>query len=167
MRTQTSGAIVRNSHDGERRWFAGGGVHVWMARNDETGGAYHAFVDHLVRGKMTPLHMHPHTDDSMYVVEGEILYHAAGEERVLTAGGFASALRGTPHAFMVLSDTATIFAFQTAGSSESFYLEASDPLAAGADIVTDPDLPRLQAAASNNPSAVQFLGPPPFQSRTA
>ena len=165
MSTQLKGAIVRNAEDGARRWFAGGGVHVWMAGAEETDGAFHAFVDHLVRGKMTPLHLHPDTDDSLYVIDGEIRYHADGEETLLKAGGFACALRGTPHAFMVLSETATVFAYQTPGTSEAFYLDASDPLELGDEATTEPDLPRLQAAAAGNPSAVRFLGPPPFAAR--
>ena len=163
MSTQETGAVVRNGDEGERRWFAGGGLHVWLARSEETNHAFCAFVDHLTRGKMTPLHMHPDADDSMYVIEGEILYHANGEQRVVGAGGFVTALRGTPHAFMVTSETAKVFAFQTPGDGQAFYLDASDGLADGES--RDPgelDLARLQETAARNAAAVQFLGPPPF-----
>jgi quercetin dioxygenase-like cupin family protein len=159
---RTAGAVVRTAEDGERRWFAGGGVHVWMAQADETGGAFHAFVDHLTRGKMTPLHLHPDADDSMYVIDGEILYHVDGEEHVLGPGSFATALRGTPHAFMVVSDTATVFAFQTPGAGERFYRDASDPLGEGDAPSDAPDVPRLQRTAAAHAEAVRFLGPPPF-----
>jgi quercetin dioxygenase-like cupin family protein len=163
MKTETTGAVVRTSDEGERRWFAGGGLHVWMAHSAETGHAFCAFVDHLVKGKMTPLHVHPDADDSMYVIEGEVLYHADGQERLIGAGGFATALRGTPHAFMVLSDTAKIFAFQTPGDGEAFYVDASDELGAGE--MRDPgdvDIARMQETAARNEAAVRFLGPPPF-----
>jgi quercetin dioxygenase-like cupin family protein len=159
------GAVVRESDEGERRLFAGGGLHVWLARSEETGHAFCAFVDHLSRGKMTPLHLHPDADDSMFVIEGEILYHSDGEERVITAGGFATALRGTPHAFMVLSETARLFCFQTPGDGDAFYLDASDVVGSDAPVDTPPDLPRLQQTAARNAAAVQFLGPPPFLGR--
>jgi hypothetical protein len=112
---------------------------------------------------MTPLHMHPDADDSMYVIEGEILYHANDEQRSVGAGGFVTALRGTPHAFMVTSETAKVFAFQTPGAGDVFYRESSDELADGE--FRDPgdiDLARLQESAARNGAAVQFLGPPPF-----
>jgi quercetin dioxygenase-like cupin family protein len=163
MTTQvTPGAVVRTADEADRRWFAGGGTHQWMATAAETGGAFHAFVDHLTRGKMTPLHLHPDADDSMYVVSGEIRYHADGEERLIGPGSFVTALRGTPHAFMVVSEVATVFAFQTPGSGESFYRDASDPLAAGEDGPAAPDIQRLQQVAGEHPEAVQILGPPPF-----
>ena len=166
MTTQTTGAVVRTSDEGERRWFAGGGMHVWMAKTEETGHAFCAFVDHLTRGKMTPLHMHPDADDSMYVIDGEVLYQANGQERMLGPGSFATALRGTPHAFMVTSETATIFAFQTPGDGQAFYLDASDELAdQQSRDPGDVDLPRLQETAARNAAAVQFLGPPPFLGR--
>jgi quercetin dioxygenase-like cupin family protein len=163
MTTKSAGAVVRTGDEAERRWFAGGGLHVWLARSGETGGAFCAFVDHLDRGKMTPLHMHPDADDSLYVIEGEIRFHADGEERIIGAGGFVSALRGTPHAFMVTSESAKLFCFQTPGHGDAFYLDASDHVAdASAEPTGQLDLARLQETAARNSSAVRFLGPPPF-----
>lgn len=159
-----AGYVVRAGDEGEHRWFAGGGLHVWKARAADTGGAFNAFVDHLTRGKMTPLHMHPDADDSMYVIEGEVTYYVDGQTHILGPGSFASALRGTPHAFMVTSETAKVLAFQTPGASEVFYLDASDPLEeAAAGDGNGVDLPRLQQSAATHESAVRFLGPPPFE----
>jgi quercetin dioxygenase-like cupin family protein len=160
--TSKAAYVVRKADEGERRWFAGGGVHHWKASAADTGGAFHAFVDYLTRGKMTPLHLHPDADDSMYVIDGEILYFVDGQEHVLGPGSFASSLRGTPHAFMVTSETATVFAFQTPGSGESFYLDASDGIEGDADAAAPPDIPRLQHAAATHETAVRLLGPPPF-----
>ena len=65
-------AIVRNRDEGERRWFCGGGLHVWKASAEETGDSMIVFEDHLERGKVTPMHFHAHVDEAMYVIEGEI-----------------------------------------------------------------------------------------------
>jgi quercetin dioxygenase-like cupin family protein len=134
---------------------------VWKARADETNGAFAVFEDHLTRGKVTPLHLHPHNDDSFYVVEGEIVFHIDGEEHVIGAGGFATALRGTPHAFKVTSETAVLLCIQTPGN-EAFYVEGSDLMPDGEEPSGHVDVPRLQATAQRNPDSVQFLGPPPF-----
>lgn len=160
---QKTGIIMREGGEGERRSFAGGGMHVWKARSEETGGAFHAFEDHLVRGKMTPLHVHPNADDTLYVLEGEILYHADGEQHRIGRGGFVTALRGTPHAFMVTSESARLFCVMTPGEGDRFYLDASEPLSDGVEADGSVDLARLKLAAAANPAAVQILGPPPFQ----
>jgi len=47
-------AIIRGQKQGERRWFFGGGVHVWKAKAEETGGAFMMFEDQVSGGKMTP-----------------------------------------------------------------------------------------------------------------
>ena len=94
-------SLVRAAEDGERRWFLGGGLHIWKATADDTGGAFLLFEDRMDHGKVTPLHLHPDSDETMIVLEGEILMHLDGEEHTVRAGGIASAPRGIPHAFKV------------------------------------------------------------------
>lgn len=52
-------SLVRATDDGERRWFFGGGLHIWKATAEETGGAFLLFEDRMDHGKVTPLHLHP------------------------------------------------------------------------------------------------------------
>ena len=59
----------------------------------------------MEKGKATPLHIHPDSDETMYVLEGEILMHMDGREHRLGTGGIAVAPRGVPHAFLVSSRT--------------------------------------------------------------
>ena len=47
---KTLAAMVRDSGEGERRWFCGGGLHTWKATSDETGGAFLMFEDRLDEG---------------------------------------------------------------------------------------------------------------------
>jgi glyoxylate utilization-related uncharacterized protein len=96
----------------------------------------------------------------MYVIDGELLYYVEGNEHRLGSGSFVTALRGTPHAFMVTSETATVFAFHTPGWGQSFYLDASDP-AGDPELREDADIPRLQRSAADHEEA-ELLGPPPF-----
>ena len=155
--------IIRADGEGERRWFAGGGVWTMKATADETDGAFILFEDRMSRGKTTPLHTHPHEDETFIVREGEILLHVEGAEHRVGPRGVAVVPRGTRHAFLVTSETARILALQTPGSGEAFYREASEPSTDETDVERPPDLDRLRAAAERNPNCIEILGPPPFE----
>src|SRR5687768_12716045 len=119
--------IIRDEGEGERRWFFGGGLHIWKARAEETGGSFYVFEDQLTQGKVTPLHQHPDHDELVYVIEGELLYKSTDVERRVSRGATIVTPRGVPHAFLVLSESARLLALQTPGSGESFYRTASEP----------------------------------------
>jgi quercetin dioxygenase-like cupin family protein len=158
----TAVPIIRSDGEGERRWFAGGGVHIMKATAEETDGAFLLVEDRMAQGKTTPLHTHPNLDETLIVLEGEILVYAEGTEHRVGPRGVAVAPRGVAHAFMVTSESALILALQTPGSGEAFYREASEPATAE----TDPgrtDWDRLRAAAERHPDIIQILGPPPFE----
>lgn len=159
--TTTPDPLVRAEADGDRRWFLGGGVHVWKVRAAETNGAFMLFEDRMDRGKMTPLHTHPDSDETMYVLEGEILMHLDGHDHRVASGGVAVAPRGVPHAFMVLSDTARLLCLHTPGCCEAFYWDASEPLEAGETPSGTVDFDRVRASARRN-GGIELLGPPPF-----
>ena len=144
---------------GESRWFCGGGVHTWLATEQETGGAYLLFEDALDAGKVTPLHQHPDADETFYMLEGEVRLHVAGDELTLAEGGIAIIPRGVPHAFLVTSPSARMLCLQTPGGGESFYRHASEPVGAGHPPA--PDFGRVRAAAAAT-GAIEILGPPPF-----
>ncbi len=61
------------------------------ARAADTGGAFFLSEVEMEQGKVTPLHTHP-ADESLYVLEGELLIHIDGEEFTLGTGGFTSPL---------------------------------------------------------------------------
>src|SRR5260370_37454463 len=100
-RSTVGKSLVRATEDGERGWFSGGGLHIWKATAGDTGGAFLLFEDRMDHGKVTPLHLHPDSDETMIVLEGEILMHLDGEQHTVRAGGIASAPPGIPHAFQV------------------------------------------------------------------
>lgn len=158
-------SLVRATDDGERRWFFGGGLHIWKATAEETGGAFLLFEDRMDHGKVTPLHLHPDSDETMIVLEGEILMHLDGEEYVVGAGGIASAPRGIPHAFRVSgADGARLLCLHTPGCCQAFYWDASEPVAVDdrRSLHDGPvDMARVQASAAKN-GGIEILGPPPF-----
>jgi quercetin dioxygenase-like cupin family protein len=156
-----AGAIIKQGGEGERFWFYGGGVFTVKATSEESGGSLFMFEDDMVKGKVTPLHMHPDEEETIYVLEGELLVHSDGENHPLRAGGVVMAPRGVPHAFMVTSDTARILTMLVPGRAEAFYRGASEP--ATADVLASGrvDFDRLRESAEAN-GGLKILGPPPF-----
>jgi quercetin dioxygenase-like cupin family protein len=153
-------ATVRDSGEGERRWFSGGGLHTWLATSEETGGAFLLFEFVGEQGKVTPVHIHPASDETFYVLEGEILLDLAGERRSLATGGVVVIPRGLPHAFMVTSPQSRLLTLQTPGTDEAFYRLASEPAPPGS-VAIPVDFDRVREAAMQT-GAIEILGPPPF-----
>jgi quercetin dioxygenase-like cupin family protein len=154
-------SIIRQDGEGEQLWFAGGGVFTMKATAAETGGAFSLFEDDVVRGKATPLHSHPNEDETIYVLDGELLVDMDGERHRVGKHGVFVAPRGGPHAFLVISETARLLCLQTPGTGEAFYRTASEPVSSPEDATRPPDFERLRAAASDSPT-IELLGPPPF-----
>jgi quercetin dioxygenase-like cupin family protein len=155
--------IVRATDDGHRRWFFGGGLHIWKATAEETNGTFLLFEDRLAQGKVTPLHTHPDSDESMIVLEGQIIMHIAGEDHVVDPGGLAMAPRGVPHAFKVTApEGARVLCLHTPGCCQAFYWDASEPFDEARHADGGPiDMARVQASAQKN-GGIEILGPPPF-----
>ena len=124
----TAQAIIRQDGEGEQVWFAGGGVFTFKASAEETNGAFTLIEDRVVRGKTTPMHLHPDLDETIYVLEGELLVDIDGEQHRVGQNGVFVAPRGVPHAFLVISETARLLGLLIPGSGESFYRDASDPV---------------------------------------
>ena len=76
----TTGTIIRGEREGERLWFTGGGLWTMKATAEETDGAFILVEDRMTEGKMTPLHTHPNQDETLIVLEGEIVVYAEGKE---------------------------------------------------------------------------------------
>ena len=166
MDTSTTPApIIRANDEGDRRWFYGGGVQTWKAHPQETNGAFHFLEFTSPAGKVTPLHTHPDSDESYYVLEGEIVIHIDGVDHRVSQGGFAMAPRGEPHAFMTTSEV-RLLCWHTPGADDGFYLAASRPLdeLAEDDRVVDFDIVR---AAAQKHSDIEIIGPPPFRAPTS
>lgn len=154
-------SFIRQAGEGERRWFFGGGVHTWLATTDETGGASLIYRDVMKRGKVTPMHIHPETDEALYILSGEILINLDGVEQRVGAGGLAMALRGQPHAFKVLAEDTTLLCIQTPGNIQSFYMGASELLDADAPGTGPVDFDRITESGRLN-GGIVIVGPRPF-----
>ena len=57
---------------------------TFKASAEETNGAFTLIEDRVVRGKTTPMHLHPNLDETIYVLEGSFSW-------ISTASSTASA----------------------------------------------------------------------------
>ena len=153
--------IVRNSGEGDRQSFAGGGLHLWKLLAEDTDGALFLFEDTMVKDKTTPLHLHPEAHELTYVIDGEIEIQVDCNRSRVRSGGMSFVPKGVAHAFIVVSADARLVTIQSPGAvGQAFYRGASQPAADDtADVL---DLARLQASAAANPRGITILGPPPF-----
>ena len=154
--------IIRQHDEGERMWFAGGGVFTWKATGEETNEAFLFLEDRMEKGKRTPMHLHPEQDEAIYVLEGELLVNVEGEEHKVGAGGFFLAPRGVAHAFMVTSEGARVLGLQTPGTGEKFYRDAGKAIRSAEDEARPADFDLLGEVAERSDS-IEILGPPPFE----
>jgi quercetin dioxygenase-like cupin family protein len=159
--TTTAVPIIRQADEGERMWFAGGGAFTWKATAEETNGAFLMLEDRMLRGKVTPMHLHPDFDEAIYVLDGELLVDIEGQQHPVGPGGLFVAPRGVPHAFMVTSETAHVLSIQTPGTGEAFYRDAGETVTTDEDAERPADWERLRAVAETSDS-IELVGPPPF-----
>jgi hypothetical protein len=115
----------------------------------------------MAQGKTTPLHIHANEDETLYVLEGEILVHIDGADHTVGPHGVAVALRGVPHAFLVTSPSARVLTLQTPGSAEAFYRGASEPAGVDSDLSGPVDFARVREVAERV-GGMKVIGPPPF-----
>lgn len=153
--------ITHEGGAGELLWYDGGLI-TFKATGAQTDGALLLFEAWMPRGKATPLHVHP-SDETLYVLDGEILVHIDGDQSTAATGASATVPRGVPHAFAVISDTTRLLVAFTPASpaDEAFFRAAGDPATSATLPAETHDLERIVAAAEE--TGLQVLGPPPFE----
>ena len=82
-------------------------------------------------GKRTPLHTHPHADETFYLLDGSMLLHIEGVEHEVRTGGVAVIPRGVPHGVLGPPAGARMLCLHTPGGGEDFYRTASEPALPG------------------------------------
>lgn len=156
-----AGAVLVDADGGEDLWF-GGGLVTFKVTSEQSGGAYVVLHDRMPRGKATPLHVHPGFTETVYVLEGELLFHINGAEHAAAVGATGAIPPGVPHALLVTSEEARLLAFVTPGDVfERFFREGGD-VPTSRDATPPPlDIEKVRAAGERT-GAMQVLGPPPF-----
>ena len=142
---QRGGVAHVGPGEGRTRWLLGERYRIAVA-GEETGGAF-ALVEHVCPPEAPgpPPHRHHRTDETFYVLEGEVAFWAEGETVRAGAGAVVRVPRGTLHTYKAVGPgpAKQVIVIAPAGF-ERFFLEAGEPTepAAGAG---PPDIGRLLA----------------------
>jgi quercetin dioxygenase-like cupin family protein len=145
--------------EGETLWFAG--AHQTIKHpGDWSEGKFSLVEVRVPFGRATPLHRDP-SDETFYILDGEMLFHVDGGEHAASAGDTVSLRQGVPHAFVATSDVARFLVLNTPGTHDRYFRDGGEP-ATHHDLnaAPSPDYERMEA--SNRKHGVEILGPPPF-----
>lgn len=158
--------VIAGWSDGEPLWFGGGLLRIKVS-SAQTGGVFMISEDAVTRGKTTPLHVHDSFDETFFVVEGAVTFHVDGTEFATEKGATAAVPRGTPHAFLVTSETARLLTFFTPGDVAERFLREGGDVPTDIDAPVPPlDVPKVVAAGELT-GGMRLLGPPPFAAVSA
>jgi quercetin dioxygenase-like cupin family protein len=153
--------VVTRQKEGENLWF-GGGLVTFKVTSEQSGGELCVFEHAASRGKRTPLHLHIDSDETVYILEGELLLHIDGVEQTAGPGAVVWIPRGTPHAFLVTSEIArSIWVVTPGGVMEAFYRQAGDAAPSRILPSAEIDIVRLREVGEGT-GAMKMLGAPPF-----
>lgn len=145
--------------EGETLWFAGAHQTIKYP-GDWSEGKFSLVEVQVPRGRATPLHRDP-SDETFYVLDGELLFHIDGTEHTAGAGDTLAVRRGVPHAFTVTSDIARFLVLNTPGTHDRYFRDGGEPATdANFETAPAPDFEKIEA--SNRKHGVEMLGPPPF-----
>jgi quercetin dioxygenase-like cupin family protein len=145
--------------EGETLWFAG--AHQTVKHPGVWSDGKFSLVEVAVpRGRATPLHRDP-SDETFYLLEGEMLFHVDGAEYEARPGDTVSVRRGVPHAFVVTSEMTRFLVLNTPGTHDAYFRDGGEPAThQNFTAAPAPDFERMDEA--NRKHGVEILGPPPF-----
>jgi quercetin dioxygenase-like cupin family protein len=154
----TEKTVVRKSGDGQAFWMLGGLYEVLLS-SDESNGAVTIMHMTIPAGMGPPPHTNPGAE-SVYVIDGTVTYHIAGEMIDGGPGSLFHVPAGTLEWFEPTS-TARVLVTYTPGGIDKFFAEAGEP-AQRREVppppTAPPDVERLAAIGARYGMEIQ---PPP------
>jgi mannose-6-phosphate isomerase-like protein (cupin superfamily) len=142
-------------------WFYGDLVIVHVS-GDETGGRFSLVEFVQPPGEWTPLHVHRDSDQTHYVLEGEVTLYLPGQSFVLRPGDCVNAPMNVPHTEHATSSTPVrLLDVNAPAGFDAFVAAAGEPAVTPTLPPADsspPDVARLGAIAAEH--AIELLGPP-------
>jgi mannose-6-phosphate isomerase-like protein (cupin superfamily) len=143
-RGRNSAVHVLPPGEGKSVWLVGDLVTVKL-QGEDTGGAYSLVEETSHPGGGPPPHMHHDTDETFYVLEGEVELMAGDRTIPASAGTAVYIPKGTLHTFRnVGTSPSRILALLSPGGFEKFFLEAGEPAREGSSATRgEPDIGRI------------------------
>lgn len=80
-------------------------------------------------GAASPVHVHEHEDETVFVLSGTGVFWAGDQRRQLSSGDTAFLPRGLPHTYMFTSETAELITICNPAGMEEFFRQAGWDLA--------------------------------------
>ncbi len=112
--------------EGESVWSLGARFTIKLG--DAQADGRFSLVEALAfQSSEPPLHVHQREDEAWYVLEGEMTFHVGDAVLKATAGSFAFAPMGIPHAFTVDVEPTRVLLFAAPSGFEQFALELGVP----------------------------------------
>ena len=114
--------FIRNADTAPAYWMADV---LWMvlADGNDTGGRFSLMEQLLPKGSGPGPHKHTWSDETFYMLDGEITLLMGDEIRTARKGDFIMVPRDTRHAFRVDSETARFLNGYTPASMEALVIE--------------------------------------------
>jgi quercetin dioxygenase-like cupin family protein len=100
---------------------------IVLAETKDTGGRFSMMLELLPKGSGPGPHKHTWSDETFYMLDGEITFLVGGEVKTARTGDFIMVPRNTPHAFRVDSETARFLNGYTPASLEAALVELAMP----------------------------------------
>jgi quercetin dioxygenase-like cupin family protein len=116
----------------------------------DTEGQFCLFENRSEGASRTPIHVHAHDDETIYMMDGEMQAIVGGETKIVRAGETLFLKRGIPHQLMNVSGAPMHYIlFCTPSGFEGFVAEGGKERADGAAITppTPDDIARMKNAA--------------------
>ncbi|WKA55542.1 cupin domain-containing protein [Planococcus shixiaomingii] len=125
MEPQLNHAFSVAHEEGKAYWFDRNLMEI-KATGAETNDVFSLIEGWHPVGYETPLHLHRNEEESLYVLEGEVIYTIGEKTMTGKAGTFFYVPRNMPHKFKVVSaDPARTLTMLTPAKGLQFYIEAA------------------------------------------
>jgi mannose-6-phosphate isomerase-like protein (cupin superfamily) len=112
--------------EGGAIWSLGGHFRT-LARDADTDGHFSLVEAIAFRATEPPLHIHHREAEAWYILDGQMTFRVGDETFVATAGSFAYAPKGIPHAFTVDVEPTRVLVLAAPAGFEAFAAELGIP----------------------------------------
>jgi mannose-6-phosphate isomerase-like protein (cupin superfamily) len=96
-----------------------------LATAEQTNGAFGVGEFSGEEGPWTVLHVHQHTEESFYVLDGAFTFTVGGDEVEAGPGAFVAVPRGTSHVMRAAPGGGRLLAMWVPGGLEAMFVELS------------------------------------------